>query len=87
MLAREILVYRLQLNLPSLHLPFINIGGPLVTSGTGNGMSPGQNYEQIGVVSWGQGCGLGNFPGVYARVTSQLSWINSNVKGATCSSS
>ena len=41
-------------------------GGPLVTSGSGNGVTPGQNYELIGVTSWGKGnqCGLVT---VYAR--------------------
>merc|ERR1712123_56828 len=30
------------------------------------------------------GCADARAPGVYARVTSQLSWINSNVKGTIC---
>ena len=58
---------------------FINVieitGGPLITSGSGNGVTPGQNYELIGVVSWGAGCALALYPGVYARVTQQLDWI------------
>lgn len=60
-------------------------GGPLVTSGSGNGVTPGQNYELIGVTSWGKGnqCGLVT---VYARVTKVLSWIESTTKGSfnTC---
>jgi len=52
-------------------------GGPLVTSENGDGVTPGQNYEHIGVVSWGAGCALSNYPGVYARTTKQLDWIKS----------
>ena len=42
-------------------------GGPLVTSSSGDGVTPGQNYELIGVVSFGQGCALAKYPGVYVR--------------------
>ena len=38
-------------------------------------MTPGQNYELIGIVSWGKGCAEADFPGVYARVSKQLDWI------------
>ena len=47
-------------------------GGPLVSASNGNGVTPGQNYELIGVVSWGVGCALANYPGVYARYVKLL---------------
>jgi len=54
-------------------------GGPLITS-SGDGVTPGQNYELIGVVNFGGWCGAYNWrkyeiPGVYARITSELDWI------------
>ena len=52
-------------------------GGPLVTN-------EGSYYSVIGVVSWGYGCAMANAPGVYARVTNQLSWINQYVSGTVC---
>ncbi|XP_062587561.1 plasminogen-like [Saccostrea cucullata] len=45
-------------------------GGPLVCEINGK-------YAVLGVTSWGHadGCGLPNFPGVYANVKSLLRWI------------
>ncbi|XP_028379291.2 mastin-like [Phyllostomus discolor] len=51
-------------------------GGPLVCNSTGT-------WLQVGVVSWGIGCGHPSFPGVYARVTSFLSWIHRYVNSST----
>merc|ERR1712002_1204490 len=53
-------------------------GGPLVTKESTN------FYTVIGVVSWGFGCADARAPGVYARVTNQLSWIKSNSEGDYC---
>ena len=52
-------------------------GGPLITQ-------EDDHFTQIGVVSWGMGCAEPDAPGVYARVTSQLEWILSNIRGITC---
>merc|ERR1719312_1600491 len=61
-------------------------GGPLITSGSGDGETPGQNFEHIGVVSWGYGCAVKGYPGVYARTTKQLDWISQTTQGSfnTC---
>ncbi|KAK7070281.1 Tryptase gamma [Halocaridina rubra] len=49
-------------------------GGPLVKH-------VGGVWTQVGIVSWGIGCGKGRYPGVYSRITSFLPWIN-RVKAA-----
>jgi len=44
-------------------------GGPFVTP-------VGDHWEQIGVVSWGIGCGKQHYPGVYTRVSKMMEWID-----------
>merc|ERR1712210_94155 len=60
-------------------------GGPLVSCGEDSncGTNPGQNYDLIGIVSFGVGCGRPDFPGVYARVTAARAWIDANAPGMT----
>nr|XP_024003133.1 prostasin-like [Salvelinus alpinus] len=47
-------------------------GGPIVSK-------QGSRWIQSGVVSFGHGCALANFPGVYARVSQYQTWINSQI--------
>ncbi|XP_063759499.1 serine protease 27-like [Eleginops maclovinus] len=47
-------------------------GGPLVSKS-------GSRWVQGGVVSFGKGCALPDFPGVYTRVSEYESWINSQI--------
>jgi len=49
-------------------------GGPLVVSFGDEGTS-NSTYQLVGVTSWGIGCGEAEHPGVYARVTSAMDWI------------
>ncbi|XP_042576111.1 transmembrane protease serine 9-like [Cyprinus carpio] len=47
-------------------------GGPMVSK-------QGLLWVQSGVVSFGNGCALAKFPGVYARVSKYQSWINGQI--------
>jgi secreted trypsin-like serine protease len=50
-------------------------GGPLVVP-AGNG-----TFKIAGTTSWGQGCADAQFPGMYGRVSSFDSWIESTMAG------
>ncbi|KAL6102393.1 uncharacterized protein ACO6RY_02008 [Pungitius sinensis] len=47
-------------------------GGPLVSKN-------GSQWVQAGVVSFGRGCAIAGFPGVYARVSQYQNWIQSQI--------
>ncbi|HEY5714980.1 MAG TPA: trypsin-like serine protease [Psychromonas sp.] len=45
-------------------------GGPLVIKQDGS-------WQQIGIVSWGNGCAASGYPGVYTRLALYEEWVNS----------
>ena len=51
-------------------------GGPLF-------VMEGGDTTQIGVVSWGYGCAEARQPGVYAKVSNYINWINTNIAAST----
>jgi len=49
-------------------------GGPLV-------INTNEGWQQIGIVSWGVGCAAEGYPGVYARTSIFIDWINAIMSG------
>merc|ERR1711973_825190 len=54
-------------------------GGPLVTYSSSK-----KSHIQTGVVSWGRGCALAEYPGAYSRVSMVMDWIKGKMNGGTC---
>ncbi|XP_053605246.1 trypsin-1-like [Plodia interpunctella] len=52
-------------------------GGPLHILNTDTAQ-----YQEVGVVSWGEGCARPDRPGVYTRVNRYITWIKSNTRDA-----
>ncbi|ELT94885.1 hypothetical protein CAPTEDRAFT_19592 [Capitella teleta] len=48
-------------------------GGPMV-------FKNGNAFEEVGIVSWGQGCAREGYPGVYADTIYYLDWITANMQ-------
>ena len=48
-------------------------GGPLTCG-------EGQDKVLCGIVSWGRGCALRGYPGVYAKVSAYIDWIKGIVE-------
>jgi secreted trypsin-like serine protease len=53
-------------------------GGPLICAAAENANTSSslKKYIQVGIVSWGIGCGEENVPGVYSSVAANSEWIN-----------
>lgn len=54
-------------------------GGPLICALNG-GKENKKKYVQVGIVSWGIGCGDENVPGVYSSLQANIQWINKHLK-------
>ena len=49
-------------------------GGPLLAK------APDDNWTQVGIVSWGIGCGIPNLASVYTRLGKYSGWVSSKMK-------
>ena len=55
-------------------------GGPFVCA---DGTDEDPVFYQRGVTSWGYGCAMEDFPGVYTRVGRYKDWISNKMAGQT----
>ena len=46
--------------------------------GDSGGPMTDENEVHVGIVSWGIGCALANYPGVYAQTDYFLDWLAEN---------
>lgn len=53
-------------------------GGPLVCAVEGR-TSTLKKYVQVGIISWGIGCGEDQIPGVYSSVIVNSKWIKNKL--------
>merc|ERR1711862_144262 len=51
-------------------------GGPLVKK---SGSGDDEEFDLVGIVSWGIECAHDDFPGVYTRISAQYDWIKKEV--------
>lgn len=56
-------------------------GGPLMVLPAGS-----ESYVQVGIVSWGEGCALAGYYGIYTRVSNYAAWISSYVPATSANS-
>jgi hypothetical protein len=49
-------------------------GGPLLRQ-----LPNSEEYEIVGIVSWGKQCGTSNYPGVYTRISAVASFVRDGI--------
>ena len=76
--------YGMQITPDQLPAGILGVGGKDSCQGDSGGpfvVPNGNDFLLAGVVSWGQGCALPDFPGLYARVSSFTGWMDTYVGG------